>query len=45
MKEFEEAKTAFSGDDGKFYIRVPVRTGIRDDPTRNIIDGEICLEP
>jgi hypothetical protein len=45
MKEFEEAKTAFSGNDLKFYISVPVRMGIRDDPTRNITDGEICLEP
>jgi len=47
MKEFEEAKTAFSGDDQEFYISIPVDEGIpiiANDPTRNITEGEIRLE-
>jgi hypothetical protein len=47
MYDFEIAKTAFNGDDQKFYISVPTDKGISiiaDDPTRNIADGEITLE-
>jgi hypothetical protein len=47
MHEFEIVKTAFNGDDEKFYISIPVEEGIpiiADDPTRNIADGEITLE-
>jgi hypothetical protein len=47
MNEFEKAKTAFNGDDRKFYISIPVEEGIpiiADDPTRNITEGEISLE-
>ncbi|RPA89023.1 actin-like ATPase domain-containing protein [Choiromyces venosus 120613-1] len=43
MKEFEDAKTSFSGDGPDGLITVPSEVGITEDSSRGIEDGEIMI--
>ncbi|KAG0637899.1 hypothetical protein HOY80DRAFT_907084 [Tuber brumale] len=43
MKEFEDAKTSFSGDGPEGLITVPSEVGITEDASRGIEDGEILI--
>src|SRR6266849_4436000 len=43
MKEFEEAKTSFTGDGPEGLITMPGEVGIREDTSRGIEDGEIVI--
>lgn len=44
MKDFEMAKVSFEGDDEMMsYVYMPPE--IKDDPTIDVIDGEMRIDP
>jgi len=46
MREFENAKISFEGDDQMMsFVWMPPDIGAEDDPTIDVVDGEMRIDP
>ena len=46
MREFENAKISFEGDDQTMsFVVMPPDIGAKDDPAIDVVDGEMRIDP